>query len=440
MFFYIRLVLWIGLSIFISCNLYAAVSLSNLTDNDVQKKCGAIPPYYGHRFTQIEIEALLAQWIPLHQSWVDEHQLLKKSREELDTIIHFPFVKDRRRINLCGADLSGLDLSKYDLSIANFAYANLKSTSFRYTNLIKTNFYHANLSKADFFIANLSGASLVNANLVGADIFRSLLSDTDFYNANLSESRFFPSPSALPDPLGLVPALIKREQLFKNVKYYDAELDTFSPILTLLRKEYRTRGIRDAERAITYLIQVKLEESGWRKGGLQRLTSTLRWLFFNVTTQYGAGPQNALSIFLTFIVLFTIFYWIALRVDSKHNQFEIVWEAKPQTNNIRRGIMRGERNLIYQPLCFHRDEKTFIELLWLELRILQIAFYFSLMTSLQINWSGNNVSDWIRKLQTREFTLQIKRGWVRSVSGFQSAMNLYLLTIWILAQFGRPFD
>ncbi|MEK7991215.1 MAG: pentapeptide repeat-containing protein [Thiotrichaceae bacterium] len=435
---FIKFAIYFGFSIFICLNVYAE-SLPDLAAQDLQKKCGAAPPYYGHKFSQTEIDALLKQWIPLHQAWIEEHLVLKKSREELDTIIHFPFAKDLRRINLCGADLSELDLSKYDLSVANFAHANLESTSFKYSNLIKTNFNNANLSKADFFIANLSDATLVNANLVGAHLFKTLLSNTVFYNANLSETIFFPSPSALPDPLGLVPTLNNREELFKNVRYYDVGLATFSPILTLLRKEYHARGMRDAERIITYLIQIKLEESGWRKGGLKRVASVLSWLFFNVTTEYGANPQKALYIFLMSILLFTIFYWIALRIDSKHNQFQIVWESKPQTSNAQRGVFKGTKDLIYQPLYFQRNQCGFIKFLRLELKILRIAFYFSLITSLQISWSEYNVAEWIRKVQSRDFTLQIQRGWIRSVSGFQSIMNLYLLTIWILTQFSRPF-
>jgi hypothetical protein len=31
-------------------------------------------------------------------------------------------------------------------------------------------------------------------------------------------------------------------------------------------------------------------------------------------------------------------------------------------------------------------------------------------------------------------------GWVRMVSGLQSLLNVYLLVLWVLTYFGRPFE
>ncbi|MCV6636878.1 pentapeptide repeat-containing protein [Candidatus Albibeggiatoa sp. nov. NOAA] len=418
-------------------HLYAEYALKS---EELIAKCGSIPPYYGYRFNQIEIDALLSQWTPLHEAWVNEHDLLQKSREELDTIIHFPFTQDARRINLCGANLQGLNLSKRDLSVANFAYANLQGTKFRYTNLIKTDLHFANLSEADFFTANISDANLVYSNLVKANLFRSLLSNTDFYRANLSQAIFYPSPTAIPDPLGLVPTLMQREQLFKGVKYFDENLGTYTPLLTLLRNEYRQRGMRDMERLITYLIQIKKEESYWEKGGLAYIPATLNWVFFNLTTQYGLRPQRALAILLTSVVLFTMIYWIALRVDSKHNQFEVIWTSKVHTSCQRRGVIKGKYAMdICQPLRFSRKQLSLIQKCLLEIKVFRVASYFSIITAFQIGWREYNIGEWISRLQSREFTLQIQKGWIRSVSGFQSLMNLYLLAIWMVTQFGRPF-
>jgi hypothetical protein len=42
-------------------------------------------------------------------------------------------------------------------------------------------------------------------------------------------------------------------------------------------------------------------------------------------------------------------------------------------------------------------------------------------------------------LQTREYSLEAV-GWVRVVSGAQSLLSVYLLAMWVLTQFGQPFE
>jgi hypothetical protein len=50
-----------------------------------------------------------------------------------------------------------------------------------------------------------------------------------------------------------------------------------------------------------------------------------------------------------------------------------------------------------------------------------------------------NVGNWIARLQTREYTLQAI-GWVRVMAGIQSLLGVYLLAMWALTYFGRPFQ
>jgi hypothetical protein len=39
----------------------------------------------------------------------------------------------------------------------------------------------------------------------------------------------------------------------------------------------------------------------------------------------------------------------------------------------------------------------------------------------------------------RQFTLE-PTGWVRTVAGVQSLLSVYLLAMWVLTYFGRPFQ
>ena len=67
------------------------------------------------------------------------------------------------------------------------------------------------------------------------------------------------------------------------------------------------------------------------------------------------------------------------------------------------------------------------------------ALYFSLLSAFNIGWRDLNVGNWLVRLQGSEFTLRAT-GWVRSVSGLQSLISVYLLALWVLCYFGRPFE
>ena len=72
-------------------------------------------------------------------------------------------------------------------------------------------------------------------------------------------------------------------------------------------------------------------------------------------------------------------------------------------------------------------------------RMVRIALYFSLLSATIIGWREFNIGNWITRIQRREYTLRAT-GWVRTVSGLQSLISVYLLAIWVLTYFGRPFE
>ena len=73
------------------------------------------------------------------------------------------------------------------------------------------------------------------------------------------------------------------------------------------------------------------------------------------------------------------------------------------------------------------------------LRRLRLAFYFSLLSAFNLGWRDLNVGNWISRLQKHEYTLRAT-GWPRTVAGLQSLLSVYLLALWVLTYFGRPFD
>lgn len=66
------------------------------------------------------------------------------------------------------------------------------------------------------------------------------------------------------------------------------------------------------------------------------------------------------------------------------------------------------------------------------------ALYFSMLSAFHIGWRDLNVGTWLTRMQFTEFALR-GRGWVRFTSGLQPLISVYLVAIWALTYFGRPF-
>ncbi len=72
------------------------------------------------------------------------------------------------------------------------------------------------------------------------------------------------------------------------------------------------------------------------------------------------------------------------------------------------------------------------------LRALLGGLYFSLINALHIGWRDLNVGSWLLRMQPRKFILE-GTGWVRTLSGIQSVISIYLIALAVLSYFGRPF-
>lgn len=70
---------------------------------------------------------------------------------------------------------------------------------------------------------------------------------------------------------------------------------------------------------------------------------------------------------------------------------------------------------------------------------LGLGMYFSVLSAFHIGWCDLNVGNWIARMRAREYTLRVS-SWVRSVSGVQYFISVYLLAIRAITYFGRPFE
>ena len=74
-----------------------------------------------------------------------------------------------------------------------------------------------------------------------------------------------------------------------------------------------------------------------------------------------------------------------------------------------------------------------------ECLLLRTSMFFSLMSAFNIGFRDINFGRWLRLLTRQEFDLKAV-GWARVIAGWQSLISVYLIALWVLTYFGRPFD
>lgn len=349
--------------------------------------------------------------------------------------------------SLCNLDLRGFDFQGRiigdadfrlsDLSYANFSGSQLVLTNFEGAKLLGVDMSGANLDGAwldrtDLTDANLSNAYLGNASLNYSTIHRTALDNVNLSWAELHHAKFTPLPDLSSQSLWNLRGL--RSVTFERGN---------SAALVSLRDSLQKIGNRSAEREATFAIEHGITMHllcDWRRefGSIwecdlnPRLSELaegfLRLVFFELTTGYGLHPGRALIVLVTFIWIFSLVYSLVtitnLRSDGKGAIFRI-WH-------------KGRIDLSSGALALADSEK--IEKYrsnWLQGYL--FALYYSILSAFHIGWRDLNVGGWVTRLQGREFELR-GFGWVRTVSGLQSLFSVYLLAIWVLTYFGRPFQ
>ena len=307
------------------------------------------------------------------------------TRKEFDEALDRD-VQDFCKVNLSGADLAGASLYNLDLSGADLSDTNLSGAFLRESNLSRASLMDADLSGADMAFAELSGA------------------------------KFEPLADKLPllDELALAYGL--SEMHFAQ----------FPSALVSLRMQFRDAGYREQERQITYALKqsetaIKLEK-GDKKSfeyALSVVDAGFNYVLFGLTTKWGLQPWRALMAVLVFMLLFAPAYWWALRNPGADGIWR-VWDEFRQRQDL--GKSDAER-----PIQLHG------------MKAWRLALYFSMGSAFNIGWRELNVGNWISRLQRYEFTYKAT-GPTRTVSGVQSLLSVYLVAMWALTYFGRPFE
>ena len=355
-------------------------------------------------------DAQLAQILSAHEDWWREGGL------------NVPGIAGRAV--LCNADLVGADLTG-----ARLAGANLEGASLLYAKLERADLSQANLRAADLRAAKLKGSQLIQAdaagaNLGGADLESALLIGTIVTDAQIPFLRFAETQYA---PASLPPgSYVEGLEGLSSVVFPPGKQSG----LVQLRELIRRAGLRDLERQATFALEHNLAKHARRLGSLdEQVLGWLRLVFFEWTTDWGLHPSRALLLMLGLTVVCGIIYVLPITVlpagtANRHGVFLV----RPPGRIEQRGAAFG---LAEDPHVERLSAGPLAGLAW--------GLYFSLLSAFHIGWRDLNVGSWLTRLQFSDYALR-GRGWVRFLSGFQSLVSVYLVALWVLTFFGRPFQ
>ncbi len=360
----------------------------------------------GQKITQNDLVNILS----LHNIWVENIKI-----EALVGEKNVKKTEKGRMANLNGANLSSANLSK-----TNLIWASLVGTNLGSSNLSGAYLFMANMRKANLRGANLSGAKLGWARLDGAILVATNLVGALLSGANLSGAIFEPDPG--------LPGIID----LRGIEGLSTITYESSPHgLMELREVFKKGGMRKEEREVTYALNHNRREKLWKDGGLPNKIESLFYLvMFELTCDYGMSPGRSLRIIGIAIILFSLTYMMALRSRNRETG---IWVVLMPDRVLAQRIKHFPYKLTTRIPCHSLPWG------WRVLRVLRLGFYFSLLSAFSLGWREINVGNWISRIQKREYTLRAT-GWVRTIAGIQSLLSVYMLALWALTYFGRPFD
>jgi uncharacterized protein YjbI with pentapeptide repeats len=323
--------------------------------------------------------------------------------------------------DLSNADLHGQNLYEADLTGANLRDANLSDATLTNAVLNGARLAGANLERANLVNAKLNaiadkdgtsqGVGLERTRLKGANLTSAEMKGAKFTATELREAKFFYvdlegavfEPASLPDIESMSDATNLKLMIYEQ-----------SPTaLIQLRRTLKKAGLRNQEREITFALMHK------ERLDTGPIENVVRYVLFELTSEWGLSPLRPLWLMMLLIFPFAVFYAAAIISPGTSAAIWQVWDK----DRIRQDIGTAT------PIRLDKSTSN----------IINDALYFSFMSAFSVGWREIEIGNWIGRLNPSEFTLRAT-GWLRSLSGFQSLVSIFLLALAFLCYFGDPFE
>ena len=342
--------------------------------------------------------------VQIRGSWTDSRRSLR-SRADLEKILalHRLWIESHG-VSGTFADLSSADLRDADLIGVQLEKAHLGGARLSGAHLGKSHLSGADLARADLSDADLSGADLTGADLTGVSL----------RGANLRGTIFQPTGDLQTQDVAYADGL---EELM-----YESDPKS----LTSLRKQFEDAGFRQQERALTCALNREDARRNWA------IEHHFKHIAFDLTSRYGLNPWRPLGIFAFVWLLCSVVYTVFMNRSGPSGIYLMgsrLWRGKTNTQgiSIRPRAIRGTK--------WRKPPFRWLRREW---RIWRLAMLFSLMSAFNIGFRDINLGRWLLMLTKREYDLKAV-GWARTVSGCQSLLSVYLVALWVLTFFGKPF-
>ena len=332
------------------------------------------------------------------------------------------------KANLWHANLFDASLRKTNLSDANLSDTSLVNASLEDATLYRTDLDRADLTGAFLDDANLLQAQLTNTDLTDASLRQADLTDAQLRGSNLTRAVFEPKSNPAPSS-------------FLGVKgLWTMTYSQNRSGLAVLRQDLAKAGMRQEEREVTYALKHTEREWAWNSHSLgDKAESLFNLVLFELPSDYGMSPGRPLRILGALTLLFSAPYMLAVR---RGKGIKVVWPKELIRDNdpfAVAGESLDAKPSIFFPKLHRNYQRSFSRTIISFSAVLVIGFYFSVLSTFHIGWREFSFGTWLSRIQPREYTL-VATGWVRSVAGIQSVISVYLLALWVLTYFGRPFE
>lgn len=314
-----------------------------------------------------------------------------------------------RSLYLQQVDFSGSKFEHNDFREARLQSANLSKTFFDHTDLAGTSFHDCDLRMSPFRATNVAGADFSRSDLRGSSLNVLNAKDARFSYANVADASFLIDGRKLD---------INNWTRVVGLNHIILVGDDVQDAFTALRDDFRKAGRHADARALTAAL---------RRSSLADAPRIEKWfqkIAFEVPVEYGYAQGRPLWFLLIGILLFWLPYsWSVVRLSAPRTGRGAIWQVWHPDRIIDTNAYLSKPTQLRLP----------------PLKALWYGLYFSILSAFHFGWRDLNVGNWISRIQPREYTLRAT-GWVRVVSGVQSLISIYLVALWALSYFGRPFE
>jgi hypothetical protein len=146
------------------------------------------------------------------------------------------------------------------------------------------------------------------------------------------------------------------------------------------------------------------------------------------------SPGRPLTLGALLWLLCSGLYFVCIHASGKTGLYRVYAQDIQEDPSAQRRVERISPQAIAQTRRLGR----FLQYLRREWLVLRTSMFFSLMSAFNIGFRDINFGRWLRLLTRQEFDIKAV-GWARVVAGWQSLISVFLIALWVLTYFGRPF-